>query len=212
MNNLVLYNQYTEKEKEEIKRLIKILTNQTFVVEKLFDKNKDRIDTNLDYRRIEKFELFLKDYFEIMGLTLKAFPRQGVYALEGNTYKTVKLNKQTTIYLLLIKILFEEKQSTVTLDNVITAKLSEIHEKAEVLQIFKKTPSLTSIKESFKTLERYQLVDIISDIDADMKFVIYPAISFLLTNTDLRAILESIGETDKELGKEEKGEKGNEDN
>lgn len=205
MNNLVLYNQYTEKEKEEIKRLIKILSNQTFVIEKFFNKNKDKIDINIDYRRIEKFELFLKDYFEVMGLNLRSFPRQGVYALEGSTYKTVKLNKQTTIYLLLIKILFEEKQSTITLDNIVTAKLSEIHEKAEVLQIFKKTPSLTSIKESFKTLEKYQLIDIISEIDADMKFVIYPSISYLLTNTDLKAILESISET-------EKGEKENENN
>jgi hypothetical protein len=100
---------------------------------------------------------------------------------------------------LILKLIYDEQMATVSTSVNVYTTLSEIHEKLGNYRLFKKQPSPTDIRRAITLLRKYQVIeplDIMEDLDADSRMIIYPTINVVLFGDDVRALLESFEEGD----------------
>ena len=65
-----MYNELTNSEKDNFKRVLSLILSKTFIVNRIFDGNQNTFKSNSDYRFIDRnIELF-RDYLEIAGYRL----------------------------------------------------------------------------------------------------------------------------------------------
>ena len=119
--------------------------------------------------------------------------------------KRYQINREyhrlATIYILLLKLIYDEQMSTVSTSVNAMTNLSEIHEKLNTYRLLKKQPSNTEIRRSLALLKRYQIVeplDVLDELDGFSRLVIYPAIHVVLLGDDARALLKTFSDGDTE--------------
>ena len=108
-----------------------------------------------------------------------------------------KLPKLATLYLLILKLIYDEQMATLSTSVNIYTSLGEIHEKLGNYRLFKKQPSPTDIRRAVTLLKKYQVVeplDLLEDLNGDSRLIIYPCINVVLFGDDVRVLLESFGE------------------
>jgi hypothetical protein len=194
VNTIGMYQSLNETDKYEFARIVKTLLSQTFILERIFDKGKGKTIINPMYRKVERFQLMLSEYFQMMEIDLQFNKRLGLVCVNGTTFKTYRLDKLTTIYLLLLKLIYEEKQKTVSTEDIIVVTIEEIQEKIETFQLLEKLPTFTSKKKAFDVLRRFQLIDYFSgDLGEIGSVIVYPSISILLKNNEIKEMLTELG-------------------
>lgn len=127
--------------------------------------------------------------------------QMGVIYLRGEQLMGEKMPKLATLYLLVLKLIYDEQMSTVSTSVNAMTNLSEIHEKLNTYRLLKKQPSNTEIRRSLALLKRYQIVeplDVLDELDGFSRLVIYPAIHVVLLGDDARALLNTFSEGDTE--------------
>ena len=195
------YEQLSEEEQDDIKHVIQTLYRQTFLLERKFEKRTGRMVPVREYRVCSKHREFLEKYFAVAGITLQENLHMGVMYIQGETLWGEKLSRLATIYILVLKLIYDEQMSTVSTSVNAMTNLSEIHEKLNTYRLLKKQPSNTEIRRSLALLKRYQIVeplDVLDELDGFSRLVIYPAIHVVLLGDDARALLNTFSEGDTE--------------
>ncbi len=195
------FEQLTQEEQEDLTDVIRLLYRQTFLLERKFDKRAGRLQYQREYRICEKHIDFLKMYFQIAGITLCENVHLGLIYIQDEMVWGEKLPRLATIYILLLKLIYDEQMSTVSTSVNAMTNLSEIHEKLNTYRLLKKQPSNTEIRRSLALLKRYQIVeplDVLDELDGFSRLVIYPAIHVVLLGDDARALLNTFSEGDTE--------------
>ena len=195
------YEQLSEEEQDDIKHVIQTLYRQTFLLERKFEKRTGRMVPVREYRVCSKHREFLEEYFAVAGITLQENLHMGVMYIQGETLWGEKLSRLATIYILVLKLIYDEQMSTVSTSVNAMTNLSEIHEKLNTYRLLKKQPSNTEIRRSLALLKRYQIVeplDVLDELDGFSRLVIYPAIHVVLLGDDARALLNTFSEGDTE--------------
>ncbi|EFV24001.1 hypothetical protein HMPREF1011_00295 [Anaerostipes caccae] len=77
------YEQLSDEEKDDVKRVIQILFRQTFVLERKYEKRTGRFAFQKDYRILNQHLEFLREYFSIAGLELRDNSHMGVFLYPG---------------------------------------------------------------------------------------------------------------------------------
>lgn len=194
------FEQLEAEERQSISDTIRLLWKQTFLLERKFDKKLGRMRFSRHYRVCYKHFAFLKEYFEIGGVELVENSQTGVIYIRGEQVMAEKLSKLTTIYLLVLKLLYDEQMATASSSEQIYVSLSELNERVGNYGLMRVRPTLTEIKRSISLLKRYQLIDImtaVDDIDADSKMLIYPSINLVLYGEDAQAYLDELDSEDR---------------
>ena len=193
MSSLSKYINFNIREKEEIQRLIGIFLNQTYLLSKKYDLHKEKLVTNNDYNIAINYLDFLKDYFEIAGIKLIDDNSNGVLYADSSNSKVYTLSKMECIYLILLKLIYDEKQQTVSIDKTVIVSLEEIHYKMEILKVLSKLPYPTQRIDALKTLRRFQLIEKIDgDYESNGRFIVYPSIVTVLNNKDILKIIDRL--------------------
>ena len=105
------YEQLSDEEKDDVKRVIQILFRQTFVLERKYEKRTGRFAFQRDYRILNQHLEFLREYFSIAGLELRDNSHMGVFYIQGETVLGEKLPRLATIYLLILKLIYDEQMA-----------------------------------------------------------------------------------------------------
>lgn len=193
MSSLSKYTNFNIREKEEIQRLIGIFLNQTYLLSKKYDLHKEKLVTNNDYNIAINYLDFLKDYFEIAGIKLIDDNSNGVLYADSPNSKVYTLSKMECIYLILLKLIYDEKQQTVSIDKTVIVSLEEIHYKMEILKVLSKLPYPTQRIDALKALRRFQLIEKIDgDYESNGRFIVYPSIVTVLNNKDILKIIDRL--------------------
>ena len=160
-----------------------------------------RYQVNREYYQCDKHMEFIRAYFAIMDIEVIENSQMGVIYIRGEQVIGEKLSKLTTLYILILKLIYDEQMSAVSASvNAITS-LGDIHEKLGSYRLLKKQPSVTEIRKSLALLKRYQLIeplDVLEEMDGQSRMVIYPAINVVLLGDDVRALIETYTEGDEE--------------
>ena len=124
---ILYYEELNDEEKNAVTKVIRTLLKQTFVLERKYDKKSGRPVYNKEFRTIDLHQEFLREYFKISGIELRENLHLGVFYIEGETLIGEKISRLSTIYLLILKLLYDEHMAEASSNTSVYTSLGEIH-------------------------------------------------------------------------------------
>ena len=191
------YENLMEDEQRKVSESIESLYKQTFLLERVYDKKNKRYVINKEFYQCDKHLEFIRAYFAIMGVEVVENSQMGVIYLRGEQVLGEKLTRLTTLYILVLKLIYDEQMATVSSSINVVTTIGAIHEKLGVYRLLKKEPSMSAIKETLALLKRYQmiaLVDTLDEVDGHSKIIVYPTVNVMMMGDDVKALLKEFEE------------------
>ena len=195
------YEELPFEEQRKVTEVIGQLYRQTFLLERRYDRKTKRYQENKDYYQCGKHLEFIKAYFAIMDIEVMENSQMGVIYIRGEQVVGEKLPRLATLYILILKLIYDEQMSTVSASVNAMTSLGEIHEKLGSYRLLPRQPSATEIRRCLALLKRYQLIeplDTLEETDGQSRLVIYPTVNVVLMGEEVRALIETYGEGDEE--------------
>ncbi len=192
------YNELLDEEKDELREVIKTLYHQTFILERRYDKKTERYLPNRMYRTCERHLDFLKEYFRIADIDLIENRHYGIMQIVTQNLQGDKLSRLTTIFLLILKLIFDEQMNTASSSIHVYTSLNEVYDKIQLFRLWNsRSISPTELKKTIAALKKYQVIEItdeMGELDGETRFIIYPTINLLLDSQSISAIIEQYQE------------------
>ena len=191
------YDTLTDEEKDEIRDIIQMLFRQTFLLERKYDRRAGRMTIVREYRTADRHLEFLKEYFAVAGIVLRQNVHMGVIYIQEEALWGEKLPRLATIYVLILKLLYDEKMSEASSSSSVIVTLGMVNGKAGEFHVLHSLPSPTEIRRTVSLLKKYQLIeplDVLEELDENTRLVIYPCINAVLTGDDIRQLLNTFSE------------------
>ena len=185
------YDLLNEEEQDDMRDLIQLLLRQTFLLERKYDRRAGRMVPVREYRFADRHLDFLKEYFRIAGITLRQNVHMGLIYIQEEALWGEKLSRLATIYILILKILYDEQMASVSSSNHVVVTLGMINGKAGDFHI------LTGMRKTIALLKKYQILeplDVMEELDENSRMVIYPCINTVLVGDDVRELLGTFSE------------------
>lgn len=186
----------TEGTKELFKKVIQTLISKTYIIEKRYHKDK-KLYRDPMYSFIEEYESVVKEYLNFGGFDLKNDSNNGVYYIENDSFRNnISFSKLTTIFLLLIRLMYDEKQESVSIGLFTIFRYSELLRSINIFNLSTNLLSETKQIEALKTLIKYNFVEKIDGVytEPSSVYVIYPSIIHCIDGNAVRGILEEFKE------------------
>jgi len=176
-----------DSERGQLRSTLNLLFTESFLVRS--------IDNHASAYRfaVANFSL-LEDYLEVSGWSLRKDELLGVVAFQGPPGARLHLSKDETIFLLILRLLFEEKAGEIALHGERTVRQEDIHEKYHVLAeaSWKKTRYLSMLRR-FQVLRLIRVVG--PEADPESTVILYPSIPFALDGLAIEEAEARIKET-----------------
>lgn len=158
--NIELWDKLSNDEKQKFARVINTLLVKTFVLEKKYSKVENKTVINDDYRFIEYNTSLVTQFLKMMGWDLIEDDLNGVYMIKNDDFSNYdNFGKMATIFILVLRLLYEEAQETVSANRDIVVKLSDILNKIEVFKLLDKNPPLSERKVALVKLKKHEIID-----------------------------------------------------
>ena len=175
------YNELTNAEKDNFKRVVSLILSKTFIVNRIYDKNKSTFTYNSDYRFISRnIELF-NEYLNLAGFRLLKDSNYEVIYIENEFgYNKKRLDKNTTIFLYGLRLKFDEDRESVKLNTDTIVSVSDIIKTLIDVGAFNKKPSDMDIKTALSNLAKFNIIQKVDGKfeDPETKIIIFPSILF----------------------------------
>lgn len=200
------YEALSGAEQAQVSESIRLLYRQTFLLERTYDRKSKRYQTSPEFYQCSQHLEFIQSYFAIMGIEVVENSQLGLIYIRGEQIVGEKLSKLATLYVLILKLIYDEQMSSVSTSVNVVTTLSEINEKIGSYRLLKKQPSVSEIRRSLAFLKKYQVIeplDVLEDLDGFSRLVIYPTVNVILMGDDVRALLETFREGEEEDGESE---------
>ncbi len=191
------YENLMPEEQEDLIEVVKTLYRQTFLLEQKFDRRLGRMVYQHEYRICNRHLEFLKRYFEIAGIELKENVHMGLIYIQGETLMGEKLPKLATIYILVLKLLYDEQMASASASSHIVTTLGAINGKAGDFGVLRALPSPTEMKRTISLLKKCQIVeplDTMEEMDEQLRMVIYPCINAVVSGDHVSELLHTFNE------------------
>lgn len=101
----------TDQEREAIREGIQLLYRQTYLLERRYDRRTEKYQYTKEYRTCSTHLEFLKDYFAVAGISLEENVHDGIIYIQGETLWGEKLPRLATVYLLILKLIYDEQMA-----------------------------------------------------------------------------------------------------
>lgn len=191
------FEQLSQEEQEVITEVIQILYRQTFLLERKYDKRSGRMQYVREYRICSKHLEFLRAYYKVAGITLKENAHMGLIYIHGEALWGEKLPRLATIYLLVLKLIYDEQMASVSSSSHIVTTLGAVNGKAGDFRVLHGLPSPTEMRRTIALLKKYQIIeplDVLEELNEHTRLIIYPCIHAVLMGDDIKELLETFGE------------------
>lgn len=199
---LEYYEQLTGEEQEKLQSVIQQLYRQTYLLERKYDRKAGRMVLNKDFYFCDKHMDFLTDYFSIAGIRIYENMELGTIYIQGGSTVGERMPKLATIYLLLLKLLYDEKMETASSSVNIVTTFGELNGKVGEFKLVKSLSSLTEIRRALALLKKYQMIellDVLEELNESTRIIIYPCINVVLMREDILKLLERFSEDEEEM-------------
>ena len=193
------YEQPMQEEQEALTDVIKLLYRQTFLLERKYDRRAGRLAYVKEYRTCSKHLEFLRAYFQVAGITLQENAHMGLIYIQGEALWGEKMPRLATIYLLVLKLLYDEQMAEVSSSSHIVTTMGALNGKAGDFRVLKGIPSPTEMRRTISLLKKYQIIeplDMLEELNEHTRLIIYPCINAVLMGEDIRELLKTFHEED----------------
>lgn len=200
------YQELLDEEKNELTEAIKTLQSQTFILERKYDKKTERYIPNKVYRTCERHLDFLKEYFKIADVEVVENRQFGIIFIRTQNLQGDKLSRLTTIFILLLKLIFDEQMTTASNSIYVYTTLNEVYDKIQLFRLWNgKSISPTEVRKTIAVLKKYQVIEVIDDIgdlDGDTRLIIYSTVNLLFDGQAIESIIEQYQEDEEDADNE----------
>ena len=193
------YEELLVEEQEAVTEVIQLLLRQTFLLERKFDKRAGRLVFVKEYRTCSKHIEFLTEYFKVAGIELHENAQMGLIYIQGETLWGEKLPRLATIYLLILKLIYDEQMAAVSSSSHIVTTMGAVKGKAGEFKVLRGLPSPTEMRRTVSLLKKYQIIeplDVLEELNEHTRLIIYPCINAVLMGDDIRKLLNTFNEED----------------
>ncbi len=155
--------------------------------------SRDKKDNKESYYFLMSYKEVFDEFFRILGYELTLDIQLGAVELTGATpLNTLKLRRDESIILLILRLLYHEKAKDTSLNENIVCNVSDIHQKYDMLEIKKKL-NKTDLVSAVRLFRRYNLIDYIGDVSSSTtKIVILPTILLAIKSEDVTEVFNTI--------------------
>ena len=160
---------------------------------------RDKKDNKEDYYFLINYKELFDQFFEILGYTLKLDSALGAVMLEGgSTINTLKLKRDESILLLIVRLLYHEKLKETSLNENVVCSISDLHEKYDYLEIKRKI-NKTDLVATLRLFRKYNLIEVVGDIQSSSsKIVIMPTILMAINSNDINEVAKTLDKITRE--------------
>ena len=193
------FEQITQEEQDMLTEVIQTLLRQTYLLERRYDRRTGRMQYVKEYRTCSKHLEFLREYFAIAGIILKENAHMGVIYIQGGQVWAEKLSRLATIYLLVLKLIYDEQMESVSSSSHIVTTLGAMNGKAGEFRVLKSLPSVTEMRRTIALLRKYQMIEpleTLEEMNEQSRIIIYPCINAVLLGDEIQELLATFGEED----------------
>lgn len=206
------YENLMEDERKRVSEIMECLYKQTFLLEHIYDKKAKRYVINKMFYQCDKHLEFIKAYFAVMGMEVVENAQMGIIYLRSEQVMGERLSRLATLYVLVLKLIYDEQMTTVSSSIHVVTTIGAIHEKLGGYGLLDKTPADSKIRDTLALLKRYQVItmpETLETIDGQTKIIIYPTINVIMMGDDVRGLLQEFSmpqnREDNTIGAEEDG-------
>lgn len=155
--------------------------------------SRDKKDNKEAYYFLMSYKEVFDEFFKILGYEIELDMPTGSVMLSGAAASnTLKLRRDETLVLLILRLLYHEKMKDTSLNENIVCQVSDIHEKYDYLEIKKKL-NKTDLISSLRLLKRYNLIEVTGDLQtSSCKVVILPTILMAIRSEDITEVFNTI--------------------
>ena len=142
-------------EREEFARCAALLTAKTFILRETPENKLSR-----EFSFIQRKRSLFEEYLALSCWSLYYDSQLGIiYVKNTEGYNKATFNKLTTQILITLRLIFEERRMSGSTMNVVFVEVSELLAKMiNELSVLSKKPMQKDIKDSLRTLERYNII------------------------------------------------------
>lgn len=166
---------------------------------------RDKDDNKEEYYFVVSFQSLFEEFFEVLGYELEVDQALGTIMLTSETNSNVlKLNRDNTVVLLILRTLYSERLKETTLNNNIVISVEDIQNKYNYLEL-KQRINKTDLVKALRLFRKYNLIEVIGLKDAlvaNTKVVLMPTILQAVKVSDINevdsAISNIVGEVEHE--------------
>lgn len=196
---LAYLKELSTQEQDEMREVLNKLYRQTFILERKYDRRQGRMVINKEYYFCEKHMDFLQEYLEAAGIRIYENSQLGTIYIQGEPMLGERLPKLATIYLLLLKLLYDEQMSEVSSSVNIVTTLGDLTGKAGEFGLIKSLTSQAEMKRALNILKRYQMIEVLDSMDEltnQTRIIIFPSINVVLMREDILKLLQRFAAED----------------
>ena len=193
--NMDWLNGATQKEVDQFKAVCNQLLSRTYVVRTIYKPEKGRI-TNPDYTFLSIHYEHVRDYLTFLDWDLRKDDMNGYfYVLNTDEANRCNLDKKETAILLAIRMIYDENQERLGLEQDAICTVRDVLEK--VVTDYAILPAKPNMEEVKRALTRLENHSIIQKIDGkfnkgNCKFAILPTVLSVVSADKLNMIVATL--------------------
>ena len=180
------------QEREDLQRAIRLLMNQTYVLERKYDRKSKRMQLNHEFRVCDQHLEFLKEYFALAGFTVREELTDGIiWLLPEEGQAGPRLSEYTTKFLLMLKVIYDEQMASASTRSYVVTTRAQVQEKMDSFKLLSRQPPAAEVRSAIRILKKYQMIDFIDsgeELEPDARFLIYPTINMLLMGEEIQRV------------------------
>lgn len=189
------YEKLGTQDKENFTRIVNYLLRVNFINRDVYSAKDKEMKINYNYRFVDRNYLLFEDYLEIGGWALHKDDRFGViYLTSRYEYNRKRLKKFTSLILLTLRLIYDEERENLTIKKEVSLTVHELVQKMISLGILNKKPAFKDLYTALSQLAGFHIVDRMEGNwkDPETRFLIYPAILFVLSNAKINELFQWI--------------------
>ncbi len=155
--------------------------------------SRDKKDNKEAYYFLMSYKEVFDEFFKILGYEIELDMQSGSVMLTGATAaNTLKLKRDESLVLLILRLLYHEKMKDTSLNENIVCAVSDVHNKYDMLEIKKKL-NKTDLASALRLLKRYNIIEITGDVtSSSCRVVILPTILMAIKSEDITEVYNTI--------------------
>lgn len=160
---------------------------------------RDKKDNRESYYFLMSYKEVFDEFFKILGYEITLDTASGCVMLLGGTASvTLKLKRDESIILLILRLLYHEKMKDASLNDNIICMAGDIHNKYDYLEIKRKL-NKTDLISAIRLFRRYNLIEVTGDITTSTcRIVILPTILMAIQTEDINEVYQTINRISQE--------------
>lgn len=161
--------------------------------------SRDKKDNKEAYYFLMSYKEVFDEFFQILGYEITLDMPTGSVMLSGaSPANTLKLRRDESIILLILRLLYHEKMKDTSLNENIVCSVSDIHTQYDILEIKKKL-NKTDLVSALRLFRRYNLIEVTGDLTSSAcKVVILPTILMAIKSEDITEVYNTINKISQE--------------